>query len=70
MPINPAMLLVVGVIGGTAAAATYTTFHYAEKASSQLTISDFRPAFPWEGLPLPIFFYTKPEVLDNLRRSK
>jgi len=65
--IAPGTLLIVGVIGGIGAAATYATFHYAEKAGPQLTIADLRPAFPWEGFPLPIFFYTKPELLAELR---
>ena len=66
--IDPELLLIVGVVGGIGAAATYSSFHYAEKVGPKLTINDFRPAFPWEGLPLPIFFYTKPEVLAEARR--
>lgn len=61
-------LLIVGIIGGLGAAGTYATFHYAEKAGPKLTISDLRPAFPWEGLPLPVFFYTKPELMEELKR--
>jgi len=66
--IDPETLLIVGVVGGMGAAATYATFHHAEKAGPKLTISDLRPAFPWEGLPFPIFFYTKPEVLAEMRK--
>ena len=67
--IDPETILIVGLIGGLGAAATYSTFHLAEKAGPKLTIKDLRPAFPWEGLPLPIFLYTKPELLANLRRG-
>jgi len=66
--IAPSMLLLVGVIGGVGAAATYDTFHYAEKLGPKLTLGDLRPCFPWEGPPLPRFVYTKPELLGELRR--
>ncbi|MBA7593433.1 hypothetical protein ES703_00353 [subsurface metagenome] len=66
--IAPPTLLIVGVIGGLGAAATYGTFQYAGKVGPKLTIDDLRPCLPWEGLPLPRFFYTKPELLEDLRR--
>ena len=66
--IVPGTLLLVGLIGGVGAAATYGTFHYTEKMASKLTLKDLRPALPWEGLPFPIFFYTKPELLADLRK--
>ena len=66
--IDPELLLIVGVVGGIGAAATYSSFHYAEKVGPKLTINDLRPCLPWEGLPLPVFFYTKPELLESLRR--
>jgi len=37
-------------------------------AGPKLTINDLRPCLPWEGLPLPRFVYTKPELLAELRR--
>jgi len=61
-------ILIVGVVGGLGAAATYGTFHYAEKIGPELSMKDLRPAAPWEGLPLPIFIYQKPELLEELRR--
>lgn len=67
--VAPPMLLIVGVIGGVGAAATYGTFQYAKKIGPKLTIGDLRPAFPWEGLPVPVFFYTKPELIEELRRK-
>ena len=65
---NPVVLLVVGVIGGVGAATTYAAFEHLERAETSLTLSDLRPALPWEGLPFPIFFYTKPDVLQSMRR--
>jgi len=67
--IDPEILLIVGIVGGVGAAATYTTFHHAEKLGPELTINDLRPCLPWEGLPLPRFVYTKPELLAELRRG-
>jgi len=66
--IAPPTMLIVGVIGGLGAAATYGAFHYAKKLGPKLTIGDLRPAAPWEGLPLPVFFYRKPELIEELRR--
>jgi len=66
--VAPPMLLIVGVIGGVGAAATYGAFHYAEKLGPKLTLVDLLPAPPWVGLPLPRFVYTKPELIESLRR--
>jgi len=66
--IDPETLLIVGLVGGVGAATTYGTFHYAEKVGPKLSLKDLRPAFPWEGLPFPIFFYTKPELMAEIRR--
>jgi len=67
--IDPETILIVGLVGGLGAAATYGTFHYAEKVGPKLTLKDILPAPPWVGLPLPLFFYTKPELLAELRRK-
>lgn len=68
MPFTPATLLMIGMITGIGGVASYTAFHYAEKARSELTINDLRPCLPWEGLPLPRFVYTKPELLAEVGR--
>ena len=68
--IDPETLLIVAVVGGLGAAGTFATYHYAQKAGPKLTLKDLRPAAPWEGLPFPIFFYTKPEVLAELRGKR
>ncbi len=67
--IDEGILLIVGVVGGVGAAATYATFHHAEKLGPKLEAKDFLPAPPWVGLPFPMFFYTKPELLAELRRG-
>ena len=66
--IDPETILIVGLVGGLGAAATYSTFHLAERAGPRLSLRDLLPAPPWVGLPLPMFFYTKPELLSELRR--
>ena len=66
---DPETLLFVGIIGGVGAAATYGAFQHAKKLGPKLTATDLRPALPWEGLPLPVFLYKRPELLEELRRS-
>lgn len=66
--IDPETLLVVGIIGGLGAAATYASFHIAERVGPELTLGDMLPLAPWEGPPLPRFTKTKPELLSVLTR--
>ncbi|MBA7648396.1 hypothetical protein ES703_56182 [subsurface metagenome] len=74
--LDPATGLAIFLITGAGGVITYTafhyaeTFHYAEKAGPKLTINDLRPSFPWEGLPLPRFMYTKPKLIEELRRGE
>jgi len=65
--IDPEILLIVGVVGGIGAAATYATFQYAEKAGPKLEVKDLLP-MPPPYPPVPRFLYTKPELLAELRR--
>jgi len=67
--ITPPTMLIVGVIGGLGAAATYGTFHYAEKLGPKLTATDLLPA-PFPYPPLPRFIFTKPEVIESLRGKR
>ncbi|MBA7608834.1 hypothetical protein ES703_16017 [subsurface metagenome] len=64
--IAPPTLLIVGVIGGLGAAATYGTFHYAEKLGPKLSATDLLP-MPPPYPPVPRFFYNK-ELMESLRR--
>lgn len=61
--------LTVAIVGAVGAVAGATALETGRKIGPQIKPSDLRPAFPWEGLPLPIFFYTKPEVLAEMRRK-
>lgn len=65
---DPVTALIIGIGTGVAGVSTYTVFTVAQKIGPQITISDLRPCLPWEGLPLPRFVYTKPELLAELRR--
>lgn len=67
--IAPMTMLLVGVAGGIGAAVTFTSYRFAQTLGPKLTPTDLLPAPPWIGLPLPIFFYTKPELLQKLRRK-
>ena len=64
--IAPPTLLIVGGIGGLGAAATYGTFHYAEKLGPKLSATDLLP-MPPPYPPVPRFFYNK-ELMESLRR--
>jgi len=68
--IDPETLLIVGVIGGIGAVATFAAYVVAGKAGPKLTMSDLRPCLPWEGLPLPRFVYTQPALGAELLRGK
>lgn len=49
-------MLLVGLIGGIGAAATYSAYHYAEKTGPSLSKSlksDLSPMSPEKGPPLP-----------------
>ncbi len=65
---DPGTGLLMFVVGGIGTVVSFTAFTTAQKVGPQLTLKDLRPAAPWEGLPLPIFFYTKPELLEELKR--
>ena len=66
--LDPATGAIIFVIGGVGTLATFTALKVAQKAGPELTLNDLRPSLPWEGLPLPRFMYTKPELLAELRR--
>ncbi|MBA7665868.1 hypothetical protein ES703_73942 [subsurface metagenome] len=56
MLVGPGTLLIVGLIGGIGAAATYTSYAYAQQKGPELTKSlksDLSPMTPGEGPPLP-----------------
>ena len=57
MLVGPGTLLIVGLIGGIGAAATYTSFAYAKGRGPELTkslrASGLSPMSPEEGPPLP-----------------
>lgn len=67
--IDPETILIVGLVGGLGAAATYSTFHLAERAGPKLAIKDLLP-MPPPYPPVPRFLYTKPELLAELRRKR
>lgn len=67
--LDPETGLILFIVGGIGTIATFTLFKTAEEAGPKLTIGDLRPCFPWEGLPLPRFLYTKPELIEELKRK-
>ena len=65
---DPGTGILLFAIGGIGTVATFTGYRVARDIGPKLTISDMRPALPHEGFPIPIFFYTKPELLAELRK--
>ena len=62
MLVGPGTLIIVGLIGGLGAAATYTSYTYAQQRGPELTKSlksDLSPMPPEEGPPLPRMFALK-----------
>ena len=56
MLVGPGTLLIVGLIGGAGAAATYASYAYAQQKGPELTKSlrsDLLPMSPDQGPPLP-----------------
>lgn len=66
--LDPGTGLILFVVGGIGTVVTFTLFKTAQKAGPKLTMNDLRPCFPWEGLPLPRFVYTKPGLIEELRK--
>ena len=66
--LDPETGLFLFIVGGIGTVASFTLFKTAEEAGPKLTMGDLRPAAPWEGLPLPVFLYKKPELLAELRK--
>ena len=64
---DPETLLMVGVIGGLAAAGTFVAFKFAREAGPELAPEDLLP-MPPPYPPVPRFLYTKPGLPAELRR--
>lgn len=56
--VNPATLLIVGLVTGIGGTVTFATFHYAEKAGN-MNVNGMLPMSPSEGPPLPKFLALK-----------
>ena len=67
--IGPVYALIVAIVGAVGAVAGVSALEAGRSIGPKLTINDLRPSLPWEGLPLPRFVYTRPELLEELRRS-
>jgi len=66
--LDPGTGIILFAIGGFGTVATFMGYRAARDIEPKLTISDMRPSLPWEGLPVPVFMYTKPELLEELRK--
>lgn len=65
----PAVTLgLVGLAGGIGATGTFITFHVARMVGEELKPEDLLP-LPPPNLPVPRFFYTKPELVAKLKNG-
>lgn len=69
MFLSPAFALIVGVVGAVGALAGATAFKVGREIGPKLSAEDLLPA-PFPKPPLPRFIFTKPEVLEGLKRKK
>ena len=65
--IDPGTGLILFVVGGIGLVATATGFKVAERLGPELEAKDLLP-MPPPHPPLPRFMFTKPELLEELRR--
>ena len=68
MPLDPGTGLIMFIVGGIGIMVSFSAFKIAQQVGPKLSMSDLLPAPPWVGLPIPMAFYTKPEVLAEARR--
>lgn len=61
-------LIVIGLIGGVGASATYVSYHVGEEIGHELTPQDLLP-LPPPYLPIPRFIYTKPHLVERLKKK-
>ena len=66
--LDPGTGLIMFVVGGIGTMVYFAAFDTAKQVGSKIGPADLLPAPPWEGLPLPRFVYTKPELIEELRR--
>ncbi|GAI66178.1 unnamed protein product [marine sediment metagenome] len=65
--LDPETGLFIAIITGIGGVITYTAYTVASKLGPKLEAGDLLPAPP-PSPPLPRFMFTKPEVLEELRK--
>ena len=70
MLLDPEFILIVAIVGAVGAIAGAHALEGGRRYGPEITGHDLLPMFPWEGPPLPRFFKTKPELLEELRGRK
>ena len=68
MLLPPAFALIVGIVGAVGAIAGAAALKVGRKLGGQLDEEDLVP-MPPPYPPIPRFIYTKPEVLEELKRK-
>jgi len=68
MLLSPAFALIVGVVGAVGALSGAAAYKVGREIGPKLDAEDLLPA-PFPKPPLPRFIFTKPEVLEGLKRK-
>ena len=67
--LDPGTGLIIFIVGGIGTVVSFSAFKIAQQVGPGINPSDLLPAPPWVGLPIPLAFYTKPELLESFRRQ-
>lgn len=66
--LDPETGLIMFIVGGIGALVSFGAFKIAQEVGPEISAKDLLP-MPPPYPPVPRFFYTKPEVLAEMRRG-
>lgn len=66
--LDPETGAILFVVGGLGTLVSFVAYGVAQQLGPKLELGDLLPAPPWVGLPLPMFVYKKPELLEELKK--
>ena len=67
MPIDRNILIVISVCGGPPATLTWLLWRATTYVGPKIKTTELLPLAPWQGLPVPKFIKTRPEVWRGLK---
>ena len=69
MPLDPETGLIMFIVGGIGAVASFSAFKFAEDIGPYFEVKDLLP-MPPPYPPLPRFLYTKPEAIKAVLKGR